>query len=121
LKKNITIAALAMTLVSTTAYYQRKLYVYSLEFAETYCTAELFQLGAEIDLEKIEHCEFVKDDIWITLYAGRVDSDRVRIMECHLNYSFWGPSLPQDCQFSITTLTQLPRAWLLEKSLQAIP
>jgi hypothetical protein len=98
------------------AFYQKKLYEYSVNAAESHCTSELLLLITEIGMEVPERCELIHDDIWLTLFAGRVGSNNVRTMECHLNYRFWGPSLPENCQFIITPLTGSFVEWI-EKNL----
>ncbi len=93
--KNIVITLLALGLISGFFIFQKKLYQASIEIAEARCGEMVNAMPDRTGRTASGTCKLVHHDIFMKL---EIENHTDIVMSCWLDYGFWGPSPPSDCE-----------------------
>lgn len=93
--KNVVIALLALSLISGFLIFQKKVYQASVEVAEARCGEMINAMPDRTNRTASGTCKLVHHDIFMKL---EIENRPDIVMSCWLDYRFWGPSLPSDCE-----------------------
>ena len=97
--KNIVIALLTLGLISGFLVFQKKLYRASVEIAEARCGEMVNAMPDRANRTASGTCKLVHHDIFMKL---EIENRPDIVMSCGLDYGFWGPSRPSDCEIQKT-------------------